>query len=188
MTFNRESIVEMMKEHVHSDSLLKHCYAVEGSMAAYADYFSEDEMKYRAVALLHDWDYEEHPDVHPALALDWLAEREFDEEFIQAVRGHAEHGVESRPTNIAKALFAVDELSSFVVAVALMRPTKFEGMKVKSVTKKLKDKAFARAVNRDEIKRGAEELGIDMKEHIERVIKALQAQQAYLESIGESLI
>lgn len=188
MDYSRENVVNLMKQHVKSDSLQKHCYAVEAGMAAYADYFQEDPAKYRAVALLHDWDYEEHPDQHPALNLKWLAEAGCDDEFIQAVKGHAEHDVTERPTNLAKALFAVDELSSFIVAVALMRPTRFEGMKVKSVTKKLKDKAFARAVNRAEITRGAEELGVDLNNHIARVIAGLQAQQAFLESVGDSLL
>ncbi len=188
MDYNRENIVAMLKEHVHSTSLQKHSYAVEGGMAIYAKHFGEDEAKYRAVGLLHDWDYEEHPDTHPALGLDWLAERGFDAEFIQAVKGHAEHDVSERPTKIAKTLFAVDELSSFIVAVALMRPTKFDGMKVKSVTKKLKDKRFAAAVNREEIKRAAAELGVELNEHIQRVITGLQEQQAFLESIGQSLV
>ncbi len=188
MDYSRERIVAILKEHVHSDSLQKHSYAVEGGMAAYAKYFGEDEAKYRAVGLLHDWDYEEYPATHPALGVQWLAERGFDDEFVQAVKGHAEHDVAERPTNIAKALFAVDELSSFIVAVALMRPTHFEGMKVKSVTKKLKDKRFAAAVNRDEIKRGAAELGVEMNEHIARVIAGLQEHQAFLESIGQSLV
>lgn len=188
MDYARDKIVAMMKEHIKSDSLQKHAYAVEGAMVAYATYYQEDEALYRACALLHDWDYEEYPEVHPTKGLEWLASRGFEGHFIQAVKGHAVYSVDERPTHLAKALFAVDELSSFIVAVALMRPTHFEGMKVKSVTKKLKDKAFARAVNRDEIARGAAELGVELNEHIERVIKGLQAQQVFLESIGETLI
>lgn len=188
MDYSRENIVNLMRQHVKSHSLQKHCYAVEAGMAAYADYFQEDQDKYRAVALLHDWDYEEYPDQHPALNLKWLAEAGFEEDFIQAVKGHAEHDVTQRPTNLAKALFAVDELSSFIVAVALMRPTHFDGMKVKSVTKKLKDKAFAKAVNRAEIARGADELGVDLNDHIARVIAGLKAQQAFLEDVGETLL
>ncbi len=188
MDYNREKIVALLEEHVKTDSLQKHSYAVEAGMAAYAKYFGEDEAKYRAVGLLHDWDYEEYPETHPALGLEWLADRGFDAEFIQAVKGHAEHDVAERPTNIAKALFAVDELASFIVAVALMRPTHFDGMKVKSVTKKLKDKRFAAAVSREEIAQGAAELGVELNEHIQRVIVGLQEQQAFLETIGKSLV
>jgi predicted hydrolase (HD superfamily) len=138
--------------------------------------------------LLHDLDYQSHPDVHPQKALEWLAEKGYEADVIQAVKGHGLEDVASRPTPLAKTLYAVDELASFIIAVALMRPTQLEGMVAKSVVKKMKDKAFAKAVDRDGIKRAAEELGVDLNEHINRIIEGLQTHQAFLLPRGESLL
>ncbi|BBB33041.1 metal dependent phosphohydrolase [Thermotomaculum hydrothermale] len=175
-----ENIVEkaekLVNEYVKSDSLKKHLKAVACSMKWYARKFGEDEDRWYACGLLHDFDYEKYPDAenHPYRGAEILEKEGFDKEFVEAVLGHASYTGVERKTLMAKTLFAVDELSGFVIAVALVRPSKLIGdVKVKSVKKKMKDKAFARQVNRDEIKQGAEELGIPLEEHIQNVITAL---------------
>ncbi len=188
MTFERNQVVAFLYEHVTSESLRKHSLAVEGALVGYAKHFDAPVDQWSALGLLHDLDYQSHPEIHPAQGLIWLKEKGYDENFIQAVRGHALDDVSQRPTQMAKVLYAVDELASFIVAVALMRPEGFDGISVKSVTKKLKDKAFAKAVDREGIKLAAEELGVELNAHIQTVIDGLQAQQVFLESRGESLL
>jgi len=128
--------------------------------------------------LLHDMDYEKHPTMeeHPYVGVEEMRKCGYPEEMLQAILGHGNHTGVARESLLAKTLFAVDELSGFVGAVALVRPTRFEGMKVKSVRKKLKDKAFAAAVSREDIHQGAEELGIDLTEHIGNVIEAMSRE------------
>ncbi len=183
----REEAFDLLKEYVQSESLIKHCLAVEASMRGYAKKFGEDVEIWGACGLLHDLDFEKYPDVHPAKAVEILREKGYPEEFVMAVKGHARTGV-TRDTKMAKALYAVDELSSFVIAAVLVRPTKFEGLKVKSIKKKLKDKAFAKAVDREQIKSSAEELGVELSEHIQTVIDSLTERQKELEDMGLSLI
>ncbi len=165
---------QLVSKYVESESLKKHLKAVAFSMKWYAEKFGEDKDRWYACGLLHDFDYEKFPEEHPYKGAEILRENDFDEEFVNAVLGHASYTGVERNSLMAKTLFAVDELSGFVVAVALVRLSKLIGeVKVKSVKKKMKDKAFARQVNRDEIRQGAEELGIPLEEHIENVIKAL---------------
>jgi putative nucleotidyltransferase with HDIG domain len=159
-----------------SDSLRKHMLAVEAAMLAYARRFGEDEEKWGVTGLLHDMDYEKHPtpDEHPMVGVRELERRGYPEDVLHAIKGHADYLDVPRDTRMSKTLYAVDELSGFIVACALMRPEGLENMKAKSVRKKMKQKSFAAAVNRDDIVRGAEELGVDLNEHIEFVASALR--------------
>jgi putative nucleotidyltransferase with HDIG domain len=152
--------------------------AVEAAMRAYARRFGEDEGMWGITGLLHDMDYEKHPtpDEHPMVGVRELESRGYPEEVIHAIKGHADYLDVPRDTLMSKTLYAVDELSGFIVACALMRPEGLENMKAKSVRKKMKQKSFAAAVNRDDIVRGAEELGVDLNEHIEFVAYALKEQ------------
>lgn len=185
--YNREDTMKKLQEHVETKRLLKHSFAVEGAMIKYAEVFKEDVDRYGTCGLLHDIDFEKFPEAHPGVGLDWLRDYGYDEEFVHAVKGHGAEST-SRETQMAKTLFAVDELASFVIASALVRPTKFEGMKVKSVKKKLKDRHFAAAVNRVTIQQGADELGIELTDHIQNVIDALVEHEERLKAIGWSLI
>ncbi len=168
----------VLTEHTQSDSLIKHALAVEAAMRAYARKFGEDEEAWGVVGLLHDFDYEKHPtlDEHPMKGAEVLRARGYPEEMIRAILSHASHTGVPRETRMAKALYAVDELTGFVTAVALVRPNKrVADVEPKSVKKKMKDKAFARAVNRDEIREGAELLGVEFDEHVQTVIDAMAA-------------
>jgi putative nucleotidyltransferase with HDIG domain len=174
----RDEAWQMVCEWTESDSLRKHMLGVEAAMRAYARRFGEDEELYAVTGLLHDLDYERHPDMetatgHPRTALALFRERGYPDELIDAVAGHADFLKVPRETTMAKTLYAVDELSGFVAACALVRPTGLEGMKPKSVKKKLKQPSFAAAVNRDEVQRGIEELGVDQDEHIALIIEAM---------------
>jgi putative nucleotidyltransferase with HDIG domain len=184
---------DLLCEWTESDSLRKHALAVEASMRAYARLWDEDEERYAVTALLHDLDYERFPDMdtgHPRIALAELEKRDYPQDVIDAIAGHAEYLGVPRDTRMAKTLFAVDELSGFVTACALVRPTGVEGMKVKSVRKKLKQPSFAAKVDRGQIDRAIEELGVDETEHIQRVIDALSAEAEALgltpEQVGGS--
>lgn len=174
----REDAWRLFCEWTESDSLRKHALAVEASMRAYARIWGEDEERYAVTGLVHDLDYERHPDLetgHPRIALAELEKLGYPKDVIDAVAGHAEFLDVPRETRMAKTLFAVDELSGFVSACALVRPTGIEGMKVKSVRKKLKQPSFAAKVDRGQIERAIEELGVDETEHIQVVIDALSA-------------
>lgn len=167
---------ELLCEWTESDSLRKHALAVEASMRHYAAIWGEDEERYAITGLVHDLDYERHPELetgHPRYGMAELERLGYPQDVIDAVAGHAEYLGVPRETQMAKTLFAVDELSGFVTACALVRPTGIEGMKVKSVRKKLKTPAFAAKVDRDQINRAITELGVDETEHIQRVIDAL---------------
>ncbi len=171
----REKAEQLVDTYVSSDSLRRHLYAVEEAMGWYANHWGEDENIWRITGLIHDFDYEKYPDQHPMKGVELLKEAGFPEELTRAVAGHASYTGVPRDTRLARTLFAVDELAGFVMAVALVRPSRLiADVKVKSVKKKLKDKAFARQVNREEIRQGAEELGIEMDQHIQNVILALQ--------------
>jgi putative nucleotidyltransferase with HDIG domain len=156
--------------------------AVEAAMRAYARRFGEDEEKWGITGLLHDMDYEKHPtpEEHPLVGVRELESRGYPEDVIHAIKGHADYLEVPRDTLMSKTLYAVDELSGFIVACALMRPEGLENMKAKSVRKKMKQKSFAAAVNRDDIVRGADELGVDLGEHIEFVARALRERSGEL--------
>lgn len=173
---SRDDAWELVTEWIDSESLRKHLLGVEAAMRAYARKWDEDEELYAVTGLVHDLDYERYPDLetgHPRYAIKELDERGYPREVIDAVAGHADFMGVPRETRMAKTLYAVDELSGFVAACALVRPTGFEGMKPKSVKKKLKQPSFAAAVNRDEVQRGIDELGVDQDEHIALIIEAL---------------
>jgi len=175
---NREQAHEILCEHVQSESLRNHCRAVEASMRRYAELGGHDVEAWGVVGLLHDFDYELYPEApdHTRKGAEILRERGLDEEIIGAILSHATWNQEEYPLNtpLRKTLFAVDELSGFITAVALVRPDKLEGMKPKSVKKKLKTASFAAAVSRDDIHQGAELLGLSLDEHIANCIEALQ--------------
>ncbi|HEY1563949.1 MAG TPA: HDIG domain-containing protein [Gaiellaceae bacterium] len=182
MELTRERAWETLTRYTKSESLLRHALAVEASTAAYARKFGEDEVLWRVAALLHDFDYEMHPtlDKHPQDGAPILREEGYPEEVVETVLSHAEHLALPRDTQLKKALFACDELSGFVHACALVRPTGLEGLEPKSVKKKLKQPSFAAGVHRDEVYRGAEELGVDLDEHIRTIVEALQPIAAEL--------
>ncbi len=173
---NREESWELLREWTESDSLLKHMLAVEAAMRAYARKFGEDEERWGITGLLHDMDYEKHPTPaeHPTVGVAELERRGYPEDIRRAILSHADYLDVPRETPMEKTLYAVDELSGFVVACALVRPERLEGLKAKSVRKKMKQKSFAASVNREDITSGAEELGVDLNEHINFVVAALQ--------------
>ena len=184
----------ILHDWVQSESLRKHCYAVADSMKHFAQLRSEDADLWEAVGLLHDMDYERHPNLersategHPFVGVAWLRDNGWSEEVCRAILSHADYAGVSRDTPLEKTLYAVDELSSFVVAVALVRPTKsIHDVDVRAVKKKMKDKAFARAVNRDDIIRGAEDLGMPLDDVIAQVIPALKGDAERLGLVGAS--
>jgi len=171
----RNEALELLHEFTKTDSLRKHAYAVEAAMRAYADKYNEDETYWGNIGLIHDFDYEKYPDSHPTRGAEILSERGIPEEMREAILGHASFSGVPRKMLAAKVLYAVDELCGFITAVTLVRPNKsLRDVTVKSVKKKMKDKRFAAKVNRDEIRDGAEELGVDFDTHVEFVINALK--------------
>jgi putative nucleotidyltransferase with HDIG domain len=182
----------ILHDWVQSESLRKHCYAVADSMKHFAQMQGEDPDLWEAVGLLHDMDYERHPNLersategHPFVGVAWLRENGWNEQVCRAILSHADYANASRETPLERTLYAVDELSSFVVAVALVRPTKsIHDVDVRAVKKKMKDKAFARAVNREDIVHGAEQLGMPLDDIIVAVITALKADAERLSLIG----
>lgn len=187
-----ERALAVLHEWIKSESLLKHCYAVSDAMKYFAQARGEDVDLWEAVGLLHDMDYERHPNVersssdgHPFVGTAWLRENGWSKDICRAILSHADYANVSRETALEKTLYAVDELSGFVIAVARVRPTKsIHDVDVAAVKKKMKDKAFARAVNRDDIVRGAEELGMSLDEVITNVIAALKSDAARLGIAG----
>ncbi|HEV8423252.1 MAG TPA: HDIG domain-containing protein [Chthoniobacterales bacterium] len=182
----------ILHEWVQSDSLRKHCYAVADSMRHFAHLQGADADLWEAVGLLHDLDYERHPNLdrspsegHPFVGAAWLREQDWSDEVCRAVLSHADYSGIQRETPLEKTLYAVDELSGFVVAVARVRPNKsIHEVDVAAVKKKMKDKAFARAVNRDDIVRGAAELEMPLDALIGEVIAALKTDAARLDLAG----
>ncbi len=176
MAPTREQAWDTLTRYTKSEALLRHALAVEASTASYASRFGADEELWRVTALLHDFDYEIHPtlDKHPQDGAPLLREEGYPEEVIEAVLSHAEHLAMPRDTPLKKTLFACDELSGFIHACGLVRPTGLEGLEPKSVRKKLKQPSFAAGVHRDEVYAGAELLELDLDEHIANVIAALQ--------------
>ncbi|HET9707605.1 MAG TPA: HD domain-containing protein [Gemmatimonadales bacterium] len=179
---NRTDALALMEQHTHSAALRQHMLAVEAAMRAYAGKYGGDAEAWGIVGLLHDFDYETYPNQehsptegHPAWGVKLLRERGLSEEQCRAILGHASYSGVPRDSAMAKALFAVDELCGFLVACALVRPSRsFGDLEVSSVKKKLKDKAFARGVNRDDVRQGAEELGVPLDDHIAACITALR--------------
>jgi len=188
-TPSRSDTLAIMHEYTASDSLRKHMLSVEAAMRAYAAKFGEDVDRWGITGLIHDFDYERFPndahsptDEHPAEGVRILRSRGFPEDILEAILGHAQYSGVPRQSLMAKTLFAVDELTGLVTATALVRPSKsVMEVEAKSVRKKMKDKAFARGVNRDDVINGAADLGVDLDEHIAFVIAAMQG---VAESIG----
>jgi putative nucleotidyltransferase with HDIG domain len=179
----RDEAWRLFCEWTESESLRKHVLGVEAAMVGYARDRGDDEELWAATGILHDLDYEKYPDLetgHPRVALEELRRLGYPEEMIDAIAGHATFLGVPRETPLAKTLYAVDELSGFIAACALVRPTGIHGMTPKSVKKKLKTPAFAAAVNRDEVRAGAEELGVDFDDHIARVIAAMEERATEL--------
>jgi len=180
---DRNFCYTILNEYTKSESLIKHALAVEACVRAYAVKFNEDENLWGNVALLHDFDYEMYPteEGHPFKGNEILKERGFSEEFRSAIMSHADYTGVNRTSQLEKVLFACDELAGFLTAVAYVRPSRsIDEVEVKSVSKKMKDKAFARAVNREDIRKGAEELGIPIEEHIQFCINAMKNNKELL--------
>ena len=173
---------ETLTKYTKSDALLRHALAVEASTASYASRFDGDEELWRVAALLHDFDYEIHPtlDKHPQDGAPILRDEGYPEEVVETILSHANHLGLPRDTPLKKTLFACDELSGFVHACGLVRPTGLEGLEPKSVKKKLKQPSFASGVHREDVYKGAEELGVDLDDHIRTVVEALQPISAEL--------
>ena len=174
---NRDSTLEFLGQHVKTDMLMKHLLSVEASMRGYARRFGEDEERWAIAGLLHDFDWEicPTPDSHPTYGAGILREAGYPDDIIRAVLTHGEHTGIPRESLMEHTLFAVDELSGFVRAVALVRPTKsLDEVSPRSVRRKMKDKAFAKDVNREDIQKGADELGVDLDEHIAFVVESMK--------------
>lgn len=174
---NRDEALKLLCEYTQKDGLRKHAFAVEAAMRAYAKKFGADEEKWGTVGLLHDFDYEKYPtpDQHPEVGAKILKEKGYPADVIYAIRSHADYLELERKGLMEKTLFAVDELVGFITAVTLVRPNKnITEVKVSSVKKKLKDKTFARSVNREDIRKGTEDLGISIDAHIAFVIAAMK--------------
>ena len=185
---SRSDTLALVHEYTASESLRKHMLSVEAAMRAYAGKFVEDEERWGATGLIHDFDYERFPnnahsptEEHPSEGVRILRAKGYPEDILQAILGHAQYTNTPRESRMAKTLFAVDELTGLITATALVRPTKsVHEVDAKSVRKKMKDKAFARGVSREDVINGAQELGVDLDEHIDFVIGAMQARSADL--------
>ena len=180
---DREFCLAILNEYTKNESLLKHAFSVETCVKAYAEKLGQDVDYWSNVALLHDFDYEMYPtaEEHPFKGNEILKEKGFDEEFRSSIMSHADYTGIARDTLLKKVLFACDELAGFITAVVYVRPSKsIDEVEVSSVKKKLKDKAFARAVSRDDITKGAEELGVPLEEHIQFCIDAMKKNKEYL--------
>jgi putative nucleotidyltransferase with HDIG domain len=184
----RDAALALMEEWTPSDSLRKHMLAVEGAMRAYAAHFGEDVERWGLAGLLHDFDYERYPNnehaadaEHPAEGVRHLAALGYPADILQAILGHAHYTGVARETVMAKALFAVDELCGLVTACSLVRPSRsVNDLEASSVKKKMKDKAFARGVNRDDVVQGAAELGVSLDDHIDFVIRSMRERAGLL--------
>jgi predicted hydrolase (HD superfamily) len=188
---SRDAALALMHEYTASDSLRKHMYAVEAAMRAYAEHYGEDPDRWGLAGLIHDFDYERWPNAshspteeHPAAGVRVLREAGYPDDLLEAILGHASYSGVPRVTRMAKALFAVDELTGLITATALVRPSKsVHEVDARSVRKKMKDKAFARGVSRDDVVNGAADLGVDLEWHIQFVIDAMRGRA---ESLGLS--
>ena len=190
---SRSDALAIVHEYTASESLRKHMLAVEAAMRAYAAHFGEDAERWGLTGLVHDFDYERFPnaahsptDEHPAHGVRLLRDRGWPEDILEAILGHATYSGVPRTSRMAKALFAVDELTGLITATALVRPSKsVHEVDARSVKKKMKDKAFARGVNRDDVVQGAQELGVELDTHIQFVIDAMRARAADLGLDGQ---
>jgi len=186
---NREQNLQLLREYVSNPGLQRHMFAVEAAMRAYAEKLGEDTEKWATTGLLHDFDYERWPDPpdHPLQGSEILRSKGYPEDVIYAIKSHADYLTDCpRLSPMDKALYACDELCGFLVACALMRPGRLEGMTAKSVRKKMETASFAAAVNRDDIVRGAADLGVDLDEHISFLIAALQTIAEVLDLVPEA--
>lgn len=184
----REEGLKLLKEHVTTDRVYRHSLAVEAAMRAYAKRYNEDVERWGLLGLLHDIDFEKYPDVHPAKAPELLAETDVDQTFIDSILSHGLNSPIERDILERKCLHAVDEMASFIIAIALLRPTKLEGLKGKSVKKKMKDKAFAKAVNREELTSSREALDMEFNEHIDIIVSGLVEHEAFLNQSGITML
>jgi putative nucleotidyltransferase with HDIG domain len=177
MPMNRQAAWDLLCEYTKNENLRKHALAVEACLRAYARKFGEDEEKWAVVGLIHDFDYEVYPTApdHPLKGSEILEGKGVSEEIRRAILGHADYSGVARDTLLAKTLYACDELAGFITACALVRPDRIATLEARSVRKRMKDKAFARAVSREDIVKGAEELGIPLDEHITFCIEAMRA-------------
>jgi len=177
MPMDRQAAWDLLCEYTKNENLRKHALAVEACLRAYARKFGEEEEKWAVVGLIHDFDYELYPNApdHPLKGSEILKEKGVSEEIRRAILGHADYTGVARDTSLAKALYACDELAGFVTACALVRPDRIATLEAKSVRKRMKDKAFARAVSREDILKGAEELGIPLDDHITFCVEAMRA-------------
>jgi len=179
---SRADALALMQEFTASESLRKHMLCVEAAMRAYAEHFGEDPERWGLAGLIHDFDYERYPNAahsateeHPAWGVNLLRERGWPEDILQAILGHAAYSGVARETKMARTLFAVDELSGLITATALVKPTKsIHDVDAKSVRKKMKDKAFAKGINREDVLLGTQEMGVDLEQHIQFVIEAMR--------------
>jgi len=188
---NRDDAYALVCEYTESISLRRHMLAVEAAMRAYARKLGEDEEKWGVVGLIHDFDYERWPDPpdHPLKGSEILAQRGYPDDIIYAIKSHADYLEDCpRVSPMDKALYACDELAGFITACAMVRPARLKEMKAKSVRKKMKQKTFAAAVNRDDIVRGAEDLGADLAEHIQFVIDAMAQVADQLGLVAEEKV
>ena len=191
---SRAAALAIVHEYTASESLRKHMLAVEAAMRAYAERFDEDVDRWGLAGLVHDFDYERYPNAahspteeHPAYGVRLLRDRGWPEDILEAILGHATYSGVARESRMAKTLFAVDELTGLITATALVRPSRsLHEVDAKSVRKKMKDKAFARGVNRDDVILGAQELGVDLETHIQFVIDAMKARAADLGLAGDA--
>ncbi|GBF06866.1 hydrolase [Deinococcus aerius] len=176
---NRDQAYALMTEHTPSESLRRHMLNVEAAMRWYARHWGEDEELYAVTGLLHDFDYEGHPDEHPTWGVNYLREHtDTPPEVLDAILGHATYTGVPRKTRLARTLFAVDELTGLVQAAALIRPDKdVRQVELSSLKKRFKNRAFAAGVNREEVTQGAQELGVDLDTHMHNVLSAMQAAQ-----------
>jgi len=180
---DRQEVYDLLTEYTKNERLRRHSLAVEASMKAYAGKYGEDEDLWAAIGLIHDFDYDQNPtlDKHPMVGGEILRKKGWPEVAVRAVLSHSDESGVQRESRLEKTLYAVDELTGFIMAVALVRPSRsLDDLKAKSVKKKMKDRGFAAAVNRDQLQRSAEELGEDFTEHVDFVIRAMRP-------IGEEL-
>jgi len=184
----RSEALELLKNEAINESTIKHSLAVEAAMIAYAKKYDEDEVYWGLVGLLHDIDFDKYPEEHPKKAPEILSEYDVDENFINAIVSHGDNTGVIRDSKIRKTLYAVDQMASFILAIALMRPTKLEGLAVKSVKKKMKDKAFAKAVNREQLVEGYEALDVELAEHVSVIVSGLVQAEEKLSAEGMSLL
>jgi len=188
VTPNREQAFALLNEHTKNPNLVKHALCVEAAMRFYAERYDGDAETWAIAGLLHDFDYEEHPSLeeHPFVGAEILRGLDYPDEIIDAILGHSDHTGVPRTTRMARALYAVDELTGFIVACAYVRPSKsLLDLPVKSITKKFKDKAFCRAVDRGHLEEAAAEIDTPLRDHVENVLTALQGIAAELGLEGE---